>query len=348
MSHAKFSLSRCLGAVSALVLLAACGSGQPTPKPAGSNDSTTSTQSTAKTDSTVAAGHTTTTPPKETEVTTNKPGKAGSDLTDTGGDKPYQLTRYEIERPPFAYTLKSAIPVDASPAPTFVKVSEKKNKITDDLEWFEKNGLKLAGRMPMKSPTYPKPPEPGSETMGSDKLHYLLDHGDHTILMYGANFAATTMLVLLDKAKIVRGQFDFSTFVKPPEVAAGSDPFTHMEVLWAQQAGDILYVSTAHHTDAKSSKGKNAFITAFDMNTGTLRWQSEPLVCNSTNFIMQGAYIICGYGFSKESDFIYVISRADGKTVSKTPLKSGPAYLVMKDKQLFVRTYDTDYVFDVK
>jgi hypothetical protein len=71
-------------------------------------------------------------------------------------------------------------------------------------------------------------------------------------------------------------------------------------------------------------------------------------VCNTENFVVHGAYIICGYGFSDEPDFLSVISRADGKTVSKTPLKNGPSYLVLKDNQLFVRAYDVDYVFDVK
>ena len=238
--------------------------------------------------------------------------------------------------------------MDASPAPTLTKVSEKKNKITDDLEWFEKNGLQIAGRKPMKSPTTPVAQFPGLETVGSDKLHYALEHDDHFILMYGANFAATTTLLLLDKEKKVRGQFDFATFVKPPEVEPGQEQLVQMEVFWAQKVGDILYASTGHHTYAKTSKGKNAFITAIDTNNGRVRWQSDPLVCNASNFVIRGSYIICSYGFTDEPDFLYVISRADGKTVSKTPLKSGAQYLVMKGNQLFVRAYDTDYVFDVK
>jgi hypothetical protein len=59
-------------------------------------------------------------------------------------------------------------------------------------------------------------------------------------------------------------------------------------------------------------------------------------------------HLICGYGFTAEPDFLYVLERATGKTVSKVPLKSGPDFLIEKDGELFVRTYDTDYVFTVR
>jgi len=344
MSHATFLANRWFVAFSALAMLAACSSPQTVPN---SSDSTDSAQSPAKTESTAGSANSTASPPK-TDVATGKPTKNPTDSTESDGDKPYQLTRFEIDRPPFAYSLKEAIKVDVSPAPTLTKVSQKKNKITDALEWFEKNGLQIAGHKPMKVPTRPVAQFPGLETSGSDKLHYALEHGDHTILMYGADFASMTMLFLLDKDQKVRAQFDFSTFVKPPEVEAGKEQLVQMEVYWAQKVGDILYASTGHHTYAKSSKGKNAFISAIDADNGLLRWQTDPLVCNTKNFVIHGSYIICGYGVTDEPNFLYVISRADGKTVSKIPLESGPQYLVMKGNQLFVRAYDTDYVFDVK
>jgi hypothetical protein len=348
MSNAIFSRARWLSAFS-VVLLAACGSGQTDPKTSGATDGTATTESTAKTDSTATtAANTAATPEKKAEVAGGTPARSGSGSNEVAGGEPYRLTLFEIARPPFAYSLKTAVKVDAGPAPTLTKASEKKNKITDDVEWFEKNGLTLAGRMPTKTPSTPEAQFPGLEMSGSEKLHYALDHGDHFILMYGANFSAMTTLLLLDKGKVARGQFNFATFVKPPEVAKGEERFTNMEVIWAQKVDDILYVSTAHHTYAKSSNGKNAFITAIGVKDGEIRWQSDPLVCNTQNFVIHGSHIICGYGFSKEDDFLYVISRADGKTVSKTKLAAGPTYLIMKGNQLYVRGYDTDYVFDVK
>jgi hypothetical protein len=329
-------MAKWITALSTAFLLSACGSGQSDVKSSAKPDSTSSVSSPA--DATNPVGKTDAAPT----------GKTGSGANEVGGDEGYRLTRFEIARPPFAYTLKTAINVPATPAPTLAKVSEKKNKVTDTPEWFEKNGLSLAGRKPRNGPERPKAPSPSLDTSGSDKLHYLLDHGDHSILLYGANFIATTELLWLDKGQIARGQFDFSAWVKAPESVPGEEQFTNAEVVWAQIVEDILYVSTMHHSFAKSSKGKNAFVSAIGAKDGELRWQSEPLVCNTENFVIHGAYIICGYGFSDESDFLYVISRADGKTVSKTPLKSGARYIVMKNNQLFVRARDVDYVFDVK
>ena len=350
MRDARRFLSRWATALSLLLTIPACGSSQTgtrVPNDNASAGATSSTDSGSKTDATGGANDAKTEAKSVATGGDTSPGKSGA-TNDGLGDKPYNLALFEVARPPFAYTLKTAVKVAASPAPTLTQVSEKKNKLTNEADWFDKNGLSLAGRKPTNGPVYPKAPVDGLETSGKDKLHAVLDHGDHSILMYGANFSAMTTLLLLDKDKIARGQFDFSAWVKPSDVVAGEETFTQMEVLWAQKVDDVLYVSTAHHTFAKSSKGKNAFVSAIDTKSGELRWQSDSLVCNSANFIVHGAYILCGYGFTKEDDFIYVISRADGKTVSKTQIKQGPAYLAMKGKQLFVRAYDTDYVFDVK
>lgn len=328
-----------MAALSTAFLLSACGSGQSEVKSSANPDSKSDVSSptgksdpapTGKTDSGAAST------------------KSGSGTNEAAGNEGYRLTRFEITRPPFAYTLKTPVKVAATSAPTLTKVSEKKNKVTDVREWIDANGLSLAGRKPRNGPEYPKPPVSGLETSGSDKLHYLLDHGDHSILLYGANFIATTELLWLDKSQIARGQFDFSAWVKAPESVPGEEQFTNVEVVWAQIVEDIMYVSTMHHSFAKRTKWKNAFVSAIGAKDGELRWQSEAFVCNTENFVIHGAYIICGYGTSDESDYLYVISRADGKTVSKTPLKSGATYIIMKGNQLFVRAHDTDYVFDVK
>ncbi len=343
-------LTRWLGIATISFALAACGSSQTTH--VDSNSAATSaakTQATSTANTTATADKPADSPDKKGEAASGTPAKSGSGSNQGAeDDRPYQLTNFELDRPPYAYTLKTAVKVEPSPAPILTKVSEKKNKISDMAAWFEQNGLSVAGRKPRNGPEYPTPPVASYATSGSDKLHYLLAHADHSILMYGQDFSSTTMLLLLDQRDIARGQYDFSTWVKPAEVVAGEEKFTNNEVVWAQKVDDILYVSTMHHTFAKSSKGKNAFLSAIGTNDGELRWQSEPLVCNAETFVIHGAYIICGYGFSKEEDFLYVISRSDGKTVSKTPIKNGPTYIVKKGNQLFVRTYDIDYVFDVK
>ena len=68
--------------------------------------------------------------------------------------------------------------------------------------------------------------------------------------------------------------------------------------------GDVLYVSHAHSTYAKSSKGYNAYISAIDLKTGQLLWHSQPLVSNAYDFLVKGDAIIAGYGFTAENDYL--------------------------------------------
>ncbi|MBK9263483.1 MAG: hypothetical protein IPM54_27215 [Polyangiaceae bacterium] len=334
------------GALTALIALAACSS-SPTNPNSQSGASTVATDATANAAPTAAAQSDA--PAKKTDVATAAPTSTGASQMQHAGNGAPVMSLIEVARPPFAYTLKQAVKVEAGDPPKITKTSEKKNAITDDIAWFEKNGLTLTGRMPRTGPpTLPTAPDSVPATLGSNKLHFILEHGDHTVLLYGPNWASMHEFIILDKSGRPHFQYDFSTFVKPLEVVPGDEDFTNAQVAWAIEKDGVLYVSTAHPTYAKSSKGKNAFVTAIDAKTGELFWQSDPLVCNAQNFVIHGGYIICGYGFTAEPDFLYVLSRANGKTVSKTPLKSGPTYLVMKDGKLYVRTYDTDYVFDIK
>jgi len=122
----------------------------------------------------------------------------------------------------------------------------------------------------------------------------------------------------------------------------------HQTPRWAQMQDGVLYVSHGHRTYAKSSGGKNAFISAIEVESGRLLWQSAPLVANSLNFLLLDGHIITGYGFTAEPDFIFMLDQATGKTESKTPIKSGPNFFFLRERQLFVRTYDTDYVFELQ
>ncbi|MGB0679108.1 MAG: hypothetical protein ACPGUV_05560, partial [Polyangiales bacterium] len=109
--------------------------------------------------------------------------------------------------------------------------------------------------------------------------------------------------------------------------------------------GTLLWVQHAHRTYAASSGGRNAYITALDLKRGTLVWRSPPLVANAESFVRHGGTLISGYGFTSEKDYLYVLSERSGKVLKRVPVASGPSYLIKKDGKLFVRTYDTDYIF---
>jgi hypothetical protein len=71
------------------------------------------------------------------------------------------------------------------------------------------------------------------------------------------------------------------------------------------------------------------------------------LVSNAYNFEVYGNYLITGYGFTAEPDFLFLLRRDTGEAVARIPVKTGPEYILRKDNRLYVRTYDTDYVIRI-
>lgn len=116
---------------------------------------------------------------------------------------------------------------------------------------------------------------------------------------------------------------------------------------WAEEHNGVLYVSNWHRTYAESSQGMNGYITALDLTDMSILWRSEPLVCNSENFLIIGDTIVSGYGFTDEPDYVYLISRLTGEVYDRFQVSTAPEYMVYEDGCLYVLCYDTQYVFEV-
>jgi hypothetical protein len=71
-------------------------------------------------------------------------------------------------------------------------------------------------------------------------------------------------------------------------------------------------------------------------------------ISNAENFEVIDDYLITGYGFTAEPDYIYVLRRKTGKAIQKIKIKSGPDYIIRKNNDIYVRAYDTDYVFRIQ
>lgn len=257
-----------------------------------------------------------------------------------------------VPAPPWAYALRKPAPSEArGPAPRLVLVSESRNAITDDADWLQRHGLAL----PEYEVPNPMRGEPGAlpptipPTFGKQLLVQAIRQPDLNILFYGPDYAGGRFVALqrVDDAAIA-GFFDFEAWEYAPGALPGEVMFVDQRAIWAAVEGGVLYISHGHNTYAKSSKGQNAYISALDASSGELLWRSAPLVANAANFVLHGGHILTGYGFTDEPDSLFVLDRATGKTVSKTKIKSGPTYLFVKDGKLFVRCYDTDYVFELR
>jgi hypothetical protein len=254
------------------------------------------------------------------------------------------------EAPPYGYFVLHTIGRKPDSPLRVVKVSEKRNKIIDNEEWWVGNRLApitYEVPNPFRQTTGDLPPVIPLEFRGQRVVKVI--RSNPLLAIYGKDFADGRYLLAIDpNSGKIEVAFDFSAFLWPHEFDRAERYFVKMETTWAHLEEGILYVEHAHRTYARSSKGYNAYISALDTRTGMLLWRSKALVCNACNFLVQDGAIITGYGFTAEPDFLYVLNQADGRILQKVPLKSAPEFFVEKDHKLFVRTYHTDYVFRFK
>lgn len=218
------------------------------------------------------------------------------------------------------------------------KIKETPNEIIDDDSWWEKNQLSK----PYFDSIDTIPEFIPREIQGV-KINKVIK-SDPLIAIYNQDKKSYVMAIdSISKKRLF--VYDLSDFTQPHDYIKEDESFILMSTKWAVLDSDILYVSNAHGTYASSSKGFNAQITAIDIKRGTILWRSKPLVANAFNFVVKDNIIISGYGFTDEPDYLYILDKSTGSTLKKISIKTGPDYLIEKDGKLFVRTYNTDYIF---
>ena len=249
--------------------------------------------------------------------------------------------------PPYGYYVLHTIGRKPDSPLRVVKVSEKRNKIIDDEEWWVGNRLApLTYKVPnpFRQIAGDLPPVIPLEFRGQRVVKVI--RSNPLLAIYGQDFADGRYLLAIDPNSGEIGvAFDFSAFQWPHEFEQSKKEYVKMVTTWAHLEEGVLYVEHAHRGYAAESKGYNAYISALDTRTGMLLWRSKALVSNARNFLVKDGAIITGYGYTAEPDFLYVLNQADGRILQKVPVKSAPDFFVEKGDELFVRTYHTDYVF---
>lgn len=114
---------------------------------------------------------------------------------------------------------------------------------------------------------------------------------------------------------------------------------TRLEVQDVRYADGTLYFNEACQSYSREAKGKCSALLAYDPEAGALRWRTRHLVSNG-EFLVHGDYIVAGYGFTAEPDFIYVVRRKDGKIMHKVSVpKAAERFVVSDDGLLEVTIY---------
>jgi hypothetical protein len=60
-----------------------------------------------------------------------------------------------------------------------------------------------------------------------------------------------------------------------------------------------------------------------------------------------GGGVACGFGFTDEPRFLFVLDRATGAKKQTVQLSTSPDLFILRGNAVYVRGYDSDFVFDV-
>jgi len=227
-----------------------------------------------------------------------------------------------VENPSYEYYFDGE-DLDREQTIALQELETQKNEIIDTEEWFEKNGLE-------------KPGFPYSD-------------GTYTYQTIGEQYEAMTdyILQIMDNASgRMIAELDFSEYKYGETYIEEHYAYIKQRIIFAKIADDVLYVATGHNTYAESSP-QTAYITAISMSDYQILWKSQPLVCNSYNFEVISGAIVCGYGFTAEDDYLYILDAKTGKIWDAIAIPTKADYIMKKDDILYVRTYDKDIKYEI-
>ncbi len=283
------------------------------------------------------------------------------------GSQSFDVLPVPLETPPFEYTYNGSPPSSGAESLPVLKLAmEEPISVTDVEEWFDRvvddwpaaqfheGGLNSAviGDMPREG-IRPYISVPGDENLYLDKV---INSGDVVIALYGnppnsSNVVLHTRVILLLQKETFKeiNALDFLAYSRYTDSALdlSEELYTFQWVRWAEVRDGVLYVCNMHWTYAESSAGRNAYITALDLETNEILWRTAPLVCNSQNFIISEDAIFCGYGFTAEDDYVYVLNRLTGEVIQSVSVHSAPEYFWKNGDTLYVRCYNRDCVFTI-
>ena len=140
--------------------------------------------------------------------------------------------------------------------------------------------------------------------------------------------------------------FDLSLVCNGPDEESDDISSANQFINWVQVVDNTLYASIGHNGYSSEEPWSN-YMVAIDMKTKKLLWRSEPNVSNFNNFKIVDDTIICGYGFTAEPDYLYLLDRFTGDKVEEIKLDSAPSQFEVRDDVLYVATYNTAYEFKI-
>ena len=209
-------------------------------------------------------------------------------------------------------------------------VSSEPDESYSDEYWAEKYDIALVESRVEETPLY----------KFGFRLCYTAN-GYHVYTL-GTTYGDTSKMVITDENDTqVLAAYDFENFrFSPKTTLMGND----QKIQFAIIEGNILFVAHGCNTYSDGTGYQTGYISAIDLNTDEIIWTTRPMTCNS-EFAISGNSIICGYGFSHEPDYLYIVDKYSGQRVKRTSLRTAAENIAVKGKKVYVHCYNYNYVF---
>lgn len=156
------------------------------------------------------------------------------------------------------------------------------------------------------------PPAPGAPATDGFLAFYRDPYGASSCALSGDKNCAFGAAIYHCSGRLIR-VLGLNAFMSRPD---------RLEVQDVRLDGGVLYFNEACQSYSKEAQGKCSSLVAVDIETQKVLWRSPPLTSNN-RFLVAGKYLITGYGFTAEPDFLFVVRRSDGTVAQRVPVTSG-------------------------
>ncbi len=140
--------------------------------------------------------------------------------------------------------------------------------------------------------------------------------------------------------------FDLNILANGPDNEAGKYSAETQYIRWALIRDNMLYVELSIGGYA-SEEPDSSYIVGIDLDSSQVVFRTEPQTANGDTFVIVNDVIICGYGFTAEPDYIYILDRFTGERIEQIPVNSAPSHFELIDDTLYVACYNTAYEFSI-
>ncbi|MBB4636320.1 hypothetical protein FHS01_002338 [Longimicrobium terrae] len=120
-----------------------------------------------------------------------------------------------------------------------------------------------------------------------------------------------------------------------------------LEIQDVRYADGRLYFNEACQSYSREAGGACSSLVSVDPVRRAVEWRTPPLTSNNV-LLVQGPYIVAGYGFTAEADRLVLVDRATGRVLHQQPLDSGHTYLEFAGDTLVVITVNRVHRFRIE